>query len=282
MPLKHRAETALLLLLGLAICVTGFLLSLLPFSQNVLGFLAILTTLTVLYPLSLGGTFYRNRADYEFRMLHWFPFWMTILFAVLTYLTPKLVIAEILSLGFFFLWSLPLVALGIAFLIIFALHVLRRSTLRTTLLTILLLIFAGGAIAVEAVGTNPEIAKAVFSEPQKLIARAKNLFAINSGSSGVVVSSSSSSRSEIAVVASSRAASRVASKASSERDPFTPPSSASLSVDSLQVNSSLPPIIDDRKPNGLTGSGSEMFVLLLFPLLALYSATLHRRAQSRV
>ena len=69
---------------------------------------------------------------------------------------------HILFLGFFVLWSLPLSLLGIALLALFAFHVLRRRTLRLTVLTVIIALFAAGSIVTEAAGLHGRLSATIF------------------------------------------------------------------------------------------------------------------------
>ncbi len=83
MPLKHHTETAYLFLFGLVLCVSGFVVSILPDLPNGLKYWVLALTATILYPIVLMPTFRRNRADYEFRILHWFPAGIFVLWMLL-------------------------------------------------------------------------------------------------------------------------------------------------------------------------------------------------------
>lgn len=260
MPLKHHTETAYMILLGVAICVTGLLVAILPHLPVGLPYWVLLAILTFAYPLVLMSTFRTNRADYEFRLMHWFPFGIVLLWMVLELFSGKAELLHVLTLGFFFLWSLPLVALGIAFMIIFALHVIRRRVVRVTLLSLLLAGFTAGAVASEAMNLNDNVQRAVFPENSRAIATLRRSYAAirkyvgigNDTTGGPIASVTSSSSSDSSISSTS------------------------------SVSSSAPVIAEVPKPNHLTTSGPEdMLAALAVTMLGLYFGVLHGRAEKR-
>jgi len=273
-PLKHHSETAYMISLALVTCATGFLIALLPHIPAGMPYFAALFVATLLYPLMLARTFKRNRADYEFRMLHWFPFFMVMLWAFFELIGSKARIFHILQLGFFFLWSLPLVALGICFLILFAVHVIRRRSMRITVLSLFLAFFTVGAVASEAMGWDDDLQKAIYPKDlptsesvKKLYASARSYLGILTGTSG---SSSSSSSNTTSVLSSSSALSTTSSSLSSVRSTYA---SSVLST---------PALVTSSKPTSLPASGPESAAVLAATLIALYMGTLHIRARRRV
>ncbi len=287
-----------MMFLGLAICLAGFAAALLPAIPVGTKYWAILLTISVLYPLVLARTFKTNRADYEFRALHWFPAGIFILWFILQLIGPRIEIIHILTLGFFFLWSLPLVALGIAFIIIFAVHVLRRSKLRVTILSVVLALFAAGALFAEGTGANSKMQATLFPKDVPSFASIKIAFdtlraslTLRSGSSDVLVAIGASSSSmantipgspvkapSSSSITSSSVMAQVSSSSSSSS--FQMPSSFSSST-SKSVTP-LPPIIDEKNPGHLAKSGPESFAMIGATLLAGYFGLLHARARKRV
>ena len=304
-PLKHSTETAYMLVLGLAICIAGIAAALLPAIPVGTKYWAILLTLSVLYPLALTRSFKTNRADYEFRVLHWFPAGIFIVWFVLQLLSPRIEIIRILSLGFFFLWSLPLVALGIAFIIIFAVHVLRRSRSRVTVLSLFLAIFILGAVYAEAAGLNPRLQASVYPKNPPTLAVLQTAFthlrailSEKTGTSGMLVAMEDTSSSSLTSSASQSfsSASSAMSKPtkSSVATIATQTSSMSSSVSSSimmptsfssstsRAASALPPVIGEKNPGHLAQSGPESAAVLGATLLAAYFGLLHARAKKRV
>lgn len=172
MPLKHAIETRLVVALAAVVLLTGFLLSTLPpFPQAVIPW-CILLVATVAYPVLLYPLFKRDRADNTFRLLHWFPAAMVVLWMVLelmrTYAEPTAPAATALRWG----WMLPVIVFGLAALILFCLHVIRRREKRVLLILLLLLPFAALAAASER-GLRLEriVANALWNaEPAPLVA----------------------------------------------------------------------------------------------------------------
>lgn len=250
MPLKHHTETAYLLLLGLVICVSGIVASLLPDFPGGLKFWVIPFTIATLYPILLMPTFRRNRADYEFRLLHWLPSAIFLAWLLLALLDPYWTWFHILRLGFLFLWSLPVVAFGIAMAIFFSWHVLRRRVLRITLLSLLITLFTVTSVVAEFGGHNPTLQAKLFHLPvapsfRPIIARIRELRRTNTLNAGSVQSS-------------------VASSAASVR------SSVASSV------------IAEHTPFRLPKSGPDTFGFLLATMAALYVGTLHLRNSERI
>lgn len=256
-----------MLFLGLAMCVTGFLLALLPKLPEALPYWIALSVLTLLYPGVLARTFKENRADYEFRMLHWFPFAMTLLWVALQFLGPRAKFLYILQLGFFFLWSLPLVALGIAFLILFSVHVIRRSRVRILFLSFFLAVFTVGAVASEAMGFDSVLQEKIYPEHPEFMDSAmqamKDLRSAVAVVTGTAEPSTSSSASSSVSTSSSSTSSSVRSM---------------IAIASSKTASSLSSV----KPAQLPKSGPETAGVLGTTLLALYMGTVHIRARRRV
>lgn len=291
-----------MLLLALVMCATGILVALLPHLPAGMPYWAGLFLATLLYPLALARTFKLNRADYEFRILHWFPFAMAVLWIVFELIGSKAYILHILQLGFFFLWSLPLVALGICFLILFSVHVIRRRRVRIAFLSVFLALFTVGAVASEAMGWDSKIRRAVYPKDLPSSAALKDAYASVRTYLGILTGtstgtgSSSSSSSVIAMASSvsssrrggiARSSSAVSSIRASSSSVSSPKSSAISSVSSSRVmpssvSSSRPALVASSKPTSLPASGPETAAVLLSSLLALYMGTVHLRAKRRV
>lgn len=256
-----------MLVLAIMICLMGFLAALLPHLPGGLSAWGILLAVSVVYPIVLQPTLRVNRADYEFRLLHWFPAGILLLWAFLEVTAPRVKFLHILQLGFFYLWSLPIVVLGICFLMLFAAHVIRRSTVRVTLLSLLLATFVTGAVAAEIRDWNPRFQTMLFERQEELFAlvnqRAQSIVEVlqtrgwRIGGPGKGGSSSSSS-------------SLYASSANA--------SPAQIS----SVSSSAPSVIALKKPRRLAKSGPESALVLFSILVAVCSSVIHRRANSRV
>lgn len=247
-PLKHHTETAYLILLALVMCVSGFVVSLLPPLPEGLKYCVVFFVLAALYPIVLLPTFKRNRVDYEFRLLHWFPAGMFFLWLLLQISDPYWKWFHILNLGFFFLWSLPMVAFGLACIIMFSIHVIRRRTVRVPIVALFLILFTAGSLVAESKNWNEQLQANLTAAPfdsffSPITSRLRPLL-------GLIVSPQSESG-----TVTQTASSSVASL----------PSSASASV------------IADHRPEHLPKSGPESSFVLLVTLLGLYIGTLHAR-----
>src|SRR3989344_1838018 len=92
MPLKHTKETFLLLLLGVLFGVTGISAHLLPPLPEGAILWGGLWILTLLYPLLLYPYLRYHRADYLFRILHFLPATLVVLwllFALIAFAIPS-------------------------------------------------------------------------------------------------------------------------------------------------------------------------------------------------
>ncbi len=264
MPLKHHTETAYLIFLALVMCVSGFIVSLLPPLPEGLTYCLIFFALAALYPIVLLPTFKRNRVDYEFRLLHWFPAGMFFLWLLLQISDPYWTWFHILNLGFFFLWSLPMVAFGLVCIILFSIHVIRRRTVRVPIVVLFLVLFTAGSLVAESKGWNERL-QANFSAAQfatllsPVTSRMRPLLRL-------VTSSQVGSGTVSQTVTAS------ASVASSDTIIMKNPPSSSVRA---------PVIISDHMPKRLPKSGPEFSFVLFVTLLGLYIGTLHARNRER-
>ncbi len=147
MPLKHKTETRLIWLLMAVIALVGLLIASLPPLPRGIVPWAILLTATVIYPLVLYPLFRRDRADRPFRLLHWFPALMVVLWAVLQSLGSLVPATKVI--GTWFTWSWTLAAVVVAFGLItwFCLLVIRRRIPRLVGMALLLVPFTALAVA---------------------------------------------------------------------------------------------------------------------------------------
>ena len=106
MPLKHLTETILVIVLAIVVCVTGMVLpSLPPLPQGVLPW-AIVFLLTFAYPAALYPFLKRNRADYTFRLLHFLPTLLTLLWFLAELVALYIPPLAFLPRSFTFGWTL--------------------------------------------------------------------------------------------------------------------------------------------------------------------------------
>ncbi|MDD4287354.1 MAG: hypothetical protein PHO20_05155 [Candidatus Peribacteraceae bacterium] len=147
MPLKHATETFLVFLLGVVILLTGLLLPTLPDLPAGAVPWAILFALSVVYPLSLFALFRRRRADHAFRLLHWIPALMLLLWLGIEIVSLE-VPRALLAVGWY-TWGWTLSAVTVAFILLlsYCLQVVRRRVSRVTLLLLAFIPFVGGALA---------------------------------------------------------------------------------------------------------------------------------------
>ncbi len=259
MPLKHHTETAYLVLLACVTAVYGLLLSLLPHFPDGVLYWCVLLVISLMYPLVLVPSFRSNRADYEFRFLHWAPALMTLLWLFLEILARRYQAVLILQLGFLYLWSLPLVVLCLTLILLFCLHVVRRQSIRVAVIGGLLVLFFAFALSAEALGWNAPIQAALFPSNRY------SSFAANQYRSLVAMTGLQTSSGDTMASSSSRSA-----------------SSSSTAVVIASNNTPVGPPVT-KKPSRLPGSGPEEGIALLFiTLLALYCRTLHVRAVERL
>jgi len=151
MPLKHFTETFLVILLGVIIALTGLLISTLPpLPMGAIPWV-IVFILSVIYPLVLTPLFQQRRADNAFRLLHWFPAVMLLVWLgfqlIALYVSPAAGLGAAAS--YTWGWTMTAVVIGLILLAFFCFKVIRRRLPRVGLLAALLVLFVGSAIASE-------------------------------------------------------------------------------------------------------------------------------------
>lgn len=308
MPLKHPTETVLVFLLGLVTILTGFVLTTLPdLPPGILPWF-IVFVLTLAYPAALYPLLKNNRADYEFRLLHFAPAFMALLWLVLSVASLRFPAAAWFQHVYLFGWTLPLVTIAFLLLVLFCLNVIRRRVSRLVLLAILFVPYVALALTDEVkFHGSAQIASALWqgswwnitgaqqgSEPS---ASGKNLAFSSypdeeqwrqklrqfeegrSSTSAVASSSSKSSSSSIRSSLSSSSSSFVSSSSSSSVSSSSIVRSSSSSTSSLlayaQASSS-------SKPPHLPSAGPEEISILAVSLGGLYMGVLHARAKRRM
>lgn len=149
MPLKHFTETILITVLALVIVVTGMLTATLPLlPQGALpGGIVLLATL--LYAFGIYPLLKRDRADYTFRLLHFAPTAIVVLWFLMqmaAFAWPRfLEFHQLYTWG----WTLGAVIVALLLLALFSLHVIRRRAVRVGILVTLLILYIGFAMAGE-------------------------------------------------------------------------------------------------------------------------------------
>lgn len=146
MPLKHATETRLVVVLGGALVGTGVAVRLFPPLPDGAFLFGGLWVLLFFYPLLLFPLFRARRADYAFRMLHFLPSLLLLVWAALY--TLRL---SGFSLGAFFAWYtweygvLPIIC-SFLLLFLYCFHVIRQRVSRSIALSFLLLFFVFSSV----------------------------------------------------------------------------------------------------------------------------------------
>ena len=192
MPLKHQTETALVAVLAVAMVLTGIVVAVLSYlaSPWLLWIAAFFVSLA--YPLVLYPHFRERRADYEFRLLHFAPAFVLLLWLMLTILSGMFPFVGFLRGILTFAWALPLVALVFALLAWFSLHVIRQWPRRLAALLLIFLPFAFLGILGDSMDWNRQLA-GLFEVPTETSVMGP-VAVNNSVSSGISVVSSGMSR----------------------------------------------------------------------------------------
>lgn len=149
MPLKHFTETALVILLGIMLLLAGVAIDTLPLLPEGALPWAIAFAVSIFYALALYPMLRRNRAEYSFRLLHFLPAVMLVLWLVIQLLAlrePRALIAH-----HWYTWGFGILAVtaGMLLLIAFCLNVIRRRVPRVATLLVLLLPFTAFAFVSE-------------------------------------------------------------------------------------------------------------------------------------
>lgn len=288
MPLKHATETFFVFLLGVVILLTGLLLPTLPDLPAGAVPWTILFILSVLYPLSLFLLFRRRRADHAFRLLHWFPallllLWLGLEVAALQF--PRaLLVVSFYTWG----WTLPAVTVSFILLLSYCLQVVRRRVPRVTLLLLAFIPFVGGALANErTVQWDQQLASVLWGGEWLTQLEGKEIFGVRLA--GRLPTKQNLSASSDAGEEQWRDKLRQAEEQRKEAREKRLAAASSLSASSLVAlvpsstsSASSGTAFKDAKtlPAKLPSSGPEMaaFVLLM---CAGYTAVLHDRARRR-
>jgi len=142
MPLKHPTETLLMFLLSLAIVATGVVMSILPAFPDGAAFWGIAWIVSVAYPVFLYPFLRLRRADYVFRVLHFVPMTMLLLWMVLE--VGSLYSGDIEVVRAWYMWGSGIIAVTVSFVLLsfFSWNVIRQRGLRLVLLTFVFVPFA--------------------------------------------------------------------------------------------------------------------------------------------
>lgn len=274
MPLKHHTETVFLLVLGFVMCAYGALLALLPhFPEGVLPWL-VLFTIAVLYPVVLLPHFRLNRADYEFRFLHWFPAGMALVWLLIELCAQRIVLARVLQLGITTLWSMPLVLVGLLMIAAFSLHVIRRRLTRLSGIGILFVAFVVTAFVAHSGGYNPMLAARLY--PASAISTVASEFYRSLMLSASLPLPPNTNHSSLQQQSAPSAG--VASTAQSSRRSLA---SIASFPSAAHAYGPMKPSVHAPAPR-LPRTGSDALALLSLTCLAFYCGVLHVSARARV
>ncbi|MBI3331519.1 hypothetical protein HYZ99_00995 [Candidatus Peregrinibacteria bacterium] len=149
MPLKHLTETVLVVLLGVMVVLTGVIMDTLPLLPAGALPWAIAFGVALLYALVVYPTLKSNRAEYSFRLLHFLPALMLLIWLVIQLISIYEPNALLVHHWYTWGWALFAVVTGFLLLIAFCLTVIRRRVPRIILLVLLLVPFTGLAFASE-------------------------------------------------------------------------------------------------------------------------------------
>lgn len=185
MPLKHSTETVLVVVLAIVMLAAGVLTASLPSLPMGAGPWGIAFLAAVLYPLILYPFLRDNRADNIFRLMHWGPAALLLVWfalAILELVFPMFfVLRRILVWG----WSLIAVVALFVMLVAFCLRVLREGGKRVSILASILGVFLALAFVGEWFGWPSMLSRDLWS--------GKTTTASVTGTGSVAVVSSSSS-----------------------------------------------------------------------------------------
>ncbi len=283
MPLKHFTETFLVVTLGVAIALTGLLVSTLPPLPDSALPWAVLFVLSIIYPISLQSLFQRRRADNFFRNLHWLP--AAILFGWLILQVIAITTSLTYEKMWFYTWGFALVPvlLGFILLVSFCLKVIRRRVPRLTFLALVLVPFTALALFSEQGGDfEKELAAVLWQADFWTVEETKFLTAwmdtkTQSGKNVEVSSDPSEEKWREQLRQQQEREKEIAMRASSDSS-----SSVSSSVPSSYSSSSQLTIASvSSRPSTLPDSGLS-WTLIISLLIIGYSATVHARSVKRV
>lgn len=285
MPLKHALETKLVVCLALAIALAGFLTSTLPSLPEGMVPWGILFAISIAYPILLSSLFRRDRADYAFRFLHWFPAAILLVWLAFELLNFSTGFGSGFASIWTWAWSLGGVLIGIVLTMVFCLHVIRRRGERIAALAIILVPYAAlGVMSEEYFQADNAVASLLWRTNQ-------------SSSSSTVALDTSEDPAEEAWRASLRAMHRKDAGISSSSSASAESSAAASSTGSVEQNvdqekDEIPTTLEpggtgahlravSSAPTTLPNSGFGFGVIAL-GFIGAYGGTLHQRARRRL
>ena len=285
MPLKHATETFLIFLLGVVILVTGILLSTLPDLPAGAVPWAILFVLALLYPLSLFLLFRNRRADHAFRLLHWYPALMLLVWLGLE--VAALERPRLLAFVDYFTWgwTLPAVVLAFILLITYCLQVVRRRGLRVLLLLLAFIPYVSMGLASErSFHWEPQLASLLWNGNWLASLEGKDFFGFHIAQKLPLKQNLNSSQDQSeeswrvklreAEQRRSEIAEKIKNQSGSVALAIVAPSSAGSGA-TLSMGTTA------KKPHRLSSSGPEDIGAFALLLIAGYTFVLHERARRR-
>ena len=282
MPLRHSTETALLIILGLVIAVTGFLIATLPPLPGGILPWAVLMALSVAYPILLTPFFRARRADTPLRWMHWFPAAMLLVWFLIEAATLYLPILSTTQAVYTVLWTLPAVALGILTLVLYCLNVIRRRVPRISALLLTFIAFVAlGVTSVRGGEWDKQLASTFWNADIWSMLGTGSILSGSGSSAGEIAASAepSEERWRQKLRALQRRGEREAARRSQEA---MEGSSSSAPRSARSSSSSSGPLWRSASsaPAALPSSGPVVEILAL-TLLALYTGVLHDRVRRR-
>ena len=272
MPLKHLTETLLVVILGIVVVLTGILLSLLPPLPRGAVPWALVSAAMIAYPLGLYRLFREHRADYWFRVLHFAPLFLCLLWALLALVARRDPLFLSLYRGFVWGKSAAGVLLILFLVALFCLHVIRRRIPRLSALLLTALVFIG-IVAMPARTWEDAVAwiGGSLSGSETTKDASGTLVAVQSSGKNLAPSSDPG---EEAWRQKLRDAERKPG-----RDTATVGVKSTLSMQVSSTHSSVAPVI--KKPGRLPSAGFDAEAMASV-FVAGYAGVLHARAKRRV
>lgn len=164
MPLKHATETLLVLVLGLALALTGLAIAILPPLPAGTLWWGLALILSLAYPLSLYPLLKSRRADYPFRALHFLPFVLLLLRFLLDLGSSFVGGLRTASDWYGWGWAAPAILVAFLLLMWFCIRVLRQRDTRLRMLAAVFLPFLFLGLFSEWTGWNDRIAGVLGGE----------------------------------------------------------------------------------------------------------------------
>lgn len=273
MPLKHDTETGLIVLLGFAIAVSGIVCAFLPPLSLSVWPWAIAFAISIAYPLLLYPLFRSRRADVPFRLIHFAPAIILLLWLVSELLASAFPSLQFLQTGFTFGSSILAVFFFVILLIAFCVQVIRQRTRRIGLLLLLMIPFTVAAFWSEQGDWDRLITARLWDSALADLVS-------GGGATGNLLPSTDSAeeqwRIELRLMEQRRQQLLARQTGSIIVSVNAPVLGAQISADGLSPQTGTGDIIPPHLPS--SGMGTEAVAVVF---LAMASATIHRRTVTR-